>query len=426
MWTIAVVWLSFLLLSGLEQLFIVHGEQLLHARSPEANGYVNAVYFTNWGVSQSNYHPQDLPVLKITHLLYAFVGARADGTVHSIDPAADVQNSSSDDSGSMSDSNAHGCVKDIFYLKKQNPHLKAILSIGGWTLSSTFPAAASTAATRTIFATSAVELMKDWGFDGIDVDWEYPAGEVEANNFLLLLQAIRKELDLYASRHARNHHFELSIAAPAGPSHYGVLPLSDIGNVVDHINLMGYDYAGSFSATTGHTANLYPNEAVPGSTPFSSDTAIKAYLAAGVPSRKLVLGMPLYGRSFENATGLGQSFTSSEEGSHEKGAWDYKDLPRSPSVKMFCDEKAVGCYTHDNNTNQLISFDIPAIVEKKVAYIKNLRLGGSMFWEASGDRTGSCSLIGTSHSALGSLDKSKNWLDYPTSRYDNIRQSGLS
>ncbi|KAH7459192.1 Chitinase 1 [Fusarium oxysporum f. sp. matthiolae] len=309
----------------------------------------------------------------------------------------------------MSDSNAHGCVKEIFYLKKQNPHFKAILSIGGWTLSSTFPAAASTAATRTIFATSAVELMKDWGFDGIDVDWEYPAGEVEANNFLLLLEAVRKELDLYASRHARNHHFELSIAAPAGPSHYGILPSPTL-----------------VTATTGHTANLYPNDAVPGSTPFSSDTAIKAYLAAGVPSRKLVLGMPLYGRSFESTPGLGQSFTSSEEGSHEKGAWDYKELPRSPSAKMFCDEKAVGCYSYDNNTNQLISFDIPATVEKKVAYIKDLRLGGSMFWEASGDRSGSCSLIGTSHSALGSLDKSKNWLDYPTSRYDNIRQSGLS
>ncbi|KAI8404618.1 hypothetical protein FOFC_16113 [Fusarium oxysporum] len=61
---------------------MVHGEQLLHPRSPEANGYVNAVYFTNWGVSQSNYHPQDLPGSKITHLLYAFVGARADGTVY--------------------------------------------------------------------------------------------------------------------------------------------------------------------------------------------------------------------------------------------------------------------------------------------------------------------------------------------------------
>ncbi|KAK7575320.1 hypothetical protein V3481_017284 [Fusarium oxysporum f. sp. vasinfectum] len=224
--------------------------------------------------------------------------------------------------------------------------------------------------------------MKDWGFDGIDVDWEYPAGEDEASFF---------------------KQFEK----------------------IDHINLMAYDYAGSFSATTGHTANLYTNDAVPGSTPFSSDTAIKAYLAAGVPSRKLVLGIPLYGRSFENTDGLGQNFTTSEEGSWEKGTWGYKELPRNPSAKMFCDQKAEACYSYDPNTKELISFDIPAIVEKKVAYIKELGLAGSMFWEASGDRSGSCSLIGTSHSALGSLDSTKNWLDYPASRYDNIRESRL-
>jgi chitinase len=265
--------------------------------------------------------------------------------------------------------------------------------------------------------------MTDWGFDGIDIDWEYPAGQVEANNFLLLLKAVREELDFYASKHASNHHFELSIAAPAGPDHYQVLPLADIGNLVDHINLMAYDYAGSFSVTTGHTANLYANNAISGSTPFSTDTAIQAYLAAGVPSQKLVLGMPLYGRSFENTHGLGQSFTASEEGSWEKGVWDYKDLPRSPSAKMYCDKNAEGCYSHDRNTNQIISFDIPAAVERKVTYMKKLGLGGSMFWEASGDRSGSCSLIGTSHTALGSLDNTKNWLKYPTSRYDNIREN---
>ncbi|TVY74099.1 Chitinase 1 [Fusarium oxysporum f. sp. cubense] len=425
MWTMPVVWLNFLLLSVFQQFLTAHGEPLMVTRSAEANGYVNTVYFTNWGVSGRNYEPKDLPVSSITHLLYAFVGARADGTVYSIDPEADIQKNLGGDPGTMPNSNAYGCVKEIFHLKKQNPHFKVLLSIGGWTLSSTFPAVASTSVTRKKFASSAVELMKDWGFDGIDVDWEYPAGEDEASNFLLLLQAVREELDFYASKYARNHHFELSIAAPAGPDHYRILRLSDIGNVVDHINLMAYDYAGSFSATTGHTANLYTNDAVPGSTPFSSDTAIKAYLAAGVPPRKLVLGIPLYGRSFENTDGLGQKFTTSEEGSWEKGTWGYKELPRSPSAKMFCDQKAEGCYSYDPKTNELISFDIPAIVEKKVAYIKELGLAGSMFWEASGDRSGSCSLIGTSHRALGSLDSTKNWLDYPVSRYDNIRESRL-
>ncbi|RYC79673.1 hypothetical protein BFJ63_vAg17446 [Fusarium oxysporum f. sp. narcissi] len=91
MWTMPVVWLNFLLLSVFQQFLTAHGEPLMVTRSAEANGYVNAVYFTNWGVSGRNYEPKDLPVSSITHLLYAFVGARADGTVYSIDPEADIQ-----------------------------------------------------------------------------------------------------------------------------------------------------------------------------------------------------------------------------------------------------------------------------------------------------------------------------------------------
>jgi chitinase len=323
-----------------------------------------------------------------------------------------------------SESNAYGCVKQIYRLKKKNRHLKVLLSIGGWTWSANFPTAASTAATRKRFANSAVEIMKDWGFDGIDVDWEYPAGDVEANDMLLLLKAVREELDLYGDKSAPGHHFELSIAAPAGPEHYGVLRLADIGALVDHVNLMGYDYAGSFSDASAHAANLYANDGIPGSTPFSTDAAVKAYLAAGVPAHKIVLGMPLYGRSFQSTVGLGERFNGVGQGRWGEGVWDYKELPRSASAKMYCDNKAQGCYSYDSNTRELISFDTPEVVKKKVAYLKTSGLGGSMFWEASGDRSGACSLIGTSHDALHSLDKSENWLHYPASKYRNIA-SGL-
>ncbi|GKU12709.1 unnamed protein product [Fusarium langsethiae] len=102
--------------------------------------------------------------------------------------------------------------------------------------------------------------MKDWGLDGIDVDREYPTGLIEANNMILLLEDIRKELDLYADKSAPGHHSELSIAAPAGPQHYRILKLADIGKAVDHINLMTCDLTGSFHVIAGHTANLFTNE----------------------------------------------------------------------------------------------------------------------------------------------------------------------
>ncbi|KAH7204844.1 endochitinase 42 [Fusarium redolens] len=106
--------------------------------------------------------------------------------------------------------------------------------------------------------------------------------------------------------HVPGYHFQLTIAAPAGSSHYSKLRLADLGRIVDYINLMAYDYAGSWSSIASHSANLYANTDLPQSTPFNTDNTVKAYLDAGVPSHKLILGMPAYGRSFISASGIGE------------------------------------------------------------------------------------------------------------------------
>jgi chitinase len=261
--------------------------------------------------------------------------------------------------------------------------------------------------------------MKDWGFDGIDVDWEYPANDTEASNMVLLLQAVRKELDAYSKQYASGYHFQLSIAAPAGPENYGKLKMRELGAVLDHINLMAYDYAGAWSAFSGHQANKYANAKIPNATPFNTDQAVKAYVGGGVPSGKMVLGMPIYGRAFQNTGGLGQTYSGVGSGSWENGIWDYKALPKAGASLVY-DRDAQASYSYDANTKELISFDTPGMVENKVLYVKNKSLGGSMFWEASADKTGADSLLGTSSKTLGSLDNSNNCLTYPNSRYANI------
>ncbi|KAK7423028.1 Chitinase 4 [Neonectria punicea] len=384
-----------------------------------ATGYANSVYFVNWGIYGRNYQPQNLPASQISHVLYSFMNLQADGTVYTGDSYADLEKHYPDDSWNEPGTNAYGCVKQLFLLKKANRKLKVMLSIGGWTWSVNFPAAAGSAATRDRFAKSSVTLMKDWGFDGIDVDWEYPANDTEASNMILLLQAIRNEMDSYAAQYASGYHFQLSIAAPAGPENYSKLHLKEIGAVVDHVNLMAYDYAGSWSAYSGHNANLYAATSNPNATPFNTNDAVKAYVAGGVPAQKLVLGMPIYGRSFQNTAGIGQTFSGVGSGSWENGVWDYKALPKNGASVSY-DSTAQAYYSYDSGTRELISFDTPSMVTTKVSYLKGLGLGGSMFWEASADKTGSDSLIGTSYTSLGGLDTTQNCLSYPNSRYGNI------
>lgn len=318
--------------------------------------------------------------------------------------------------------NAYGCVKQFYQLKKQNRNMKVVLSIGGWTWSTNFPAVASSAATRSTFARSAVTTMKDWGFDGIDVDWEYPADATQADNMVLLLQAVRQELDAYAAKSAGGYHFELSIAAPAGPTNYNLLRMQALGQVLDHVNLMAYDFAGSWSNFSGHDANLFANPNNPDSTPFNTDDAVRAYINGGVPANKIVLGMPIYGRAFVSTDGIGKPYSGVGGGSWENGIWDYKVLPKAGATVSY-DNVAKGYYSYDASTRELISFDTPDMVQQKVSYLKGKGMGGSMFWEASGDRKGSGSLIGTSRQALGALDSTQNCLTYPDSKFDNIRNN---
>lgn len=376
------------------------------------------------GIYARNYQPADIPANKITHLLYSFLNLRADGTVFSGDTYADLEKHYPDDSWNDVGNNAYGCVKQLYKLKKANRNLKVMLSIGGWTWSTNFPAAASTAASRATFAKTSVAFLKDWGFDGIDVDWEYPANAQEADNMILLLQAVRDELDAYSAQYAGGHHFELSIAAPAGATHYEKLKLAELDGVLDYINLMAYDFAGSWDTTSGHQANIYPSSSNPASTPFSTTNAVDAYLAGGVAPEKLILGMPIYGRAFVGTDGPGKPFTGVGEGSWENGIWDYKALPQAGATVEY-DDEAGATYSYNPSTRTLISYDTPDMIREKVAYLKSLGLGGSMFWEASADKTGADSLINTAVDSLGGIDTTQNQLDYPNSIYDNIK-NGLN
>ncbi|KAI5918016.1 chitinase [Camillea tinctor] len=389
-----------------------------------ASNFQNTVYFTNWGIYGRNYQPAQLPVSQINQVLYSFANLRTDGTVYASDTYADLEKHYDGDSWNDVGTNAYGCIKQLYKLKKDNRHLKILLSIGGWTYSPNFAGAASTDATRATFAQTAVALMKDWGFDGLDIDWEYPADDTEAENMISLFKAVRNELDSYSAQYADNYHFLLTAAVPAGPTNYQKLKLSEMAPLLDHFNLMAYDYAGSWDTTSGHQANLYPNSDNPTATKFSTEKAVTDYIAGGVPAEKIVLGMPLYGRAFEATDGIGQAYSGVGAGSWENGIWDYKVLPRSG--QEIYDEASGATYSYDSASKELVSYDNVAMVQRKITYLQGKGMGGSMFWEASGDRNDTGSLITTAYTAQGgdgSLDKTQNCLSYPNSIYDNIKNN---
>jgi chitinase len=388
----------------------------------EARGVAkrNMLYFTNWG-TYGGFHPQNLPVKEITHVLYSFAKVDAkDGTVQSSDTWADVNKQYSGDTGGGN--NAYGCVKQLYILKKQNRNLKVLLSIGGFDGSPALASGVSTQNGRKRFISTAVKLITDWGFDGIDIDWEYPVNAQEARNYVLLLNNLRKALDKYSNDNKLNYRFLLTVASPAGSSHYNTMDLKNMDPWVDAWHLMAYDYAGPWDSTTGHQANVFASRKNPLSTKLSTDATLNDYIAAGVSPNKIHLGMPLYGRSFSNTAGLGKPYDGVAGSSNSPGIYLLKDLPRPGAVTTY-NADLMASYTYDRKMRELVTMDDLQSAQAKAGYINQRNLGGAFYWEASGDRAGSASVVAGVGRTLGTLERSNNLLKYPTSVYDNIRNN---
>ncbi|CAK4068867.1 unnamed protein product [Aphanomyces euteiches] len=398
----------------------------------------SVVYYMEWAIYQRDFKIFDLDWSRITHVNYAFGRPRDDGTVDLFDTwaATDKRYLDHNDSWNDAGNNVYGTFGQGNKMKKQFRNTKFGLSIGGWTLSDKFSNIASTDAGRRTFAASAVNLMLDLGLDFIDIDWEYPVEGGNPSppvphrpndiaNYVALLQAIRDEFKKLPFQ------AQLSVASPVGPANYRHWDFAKICNLVDHINVMAYDMAGSWSAYTDHQANLYQDPNHPEGDVYSVDGAIQDYIKKGCSPDKIVMGMPLYGRSFENTDGLYSKFTPpSNRGSwvagngDGAGVWDYKALPLPGAVEYF-DEKLVAAYSYDADQRMFVSYESPISLAAKLDYIKKQGLGGAMFWAGDADaRAGSArSLIAQVYNTFGKNNMAfeENNLHYPTSKYDNIR-----
>jgi chitinase len=155
-----------------------------------------------------------------------------------------------------------------------------------------------------------------------------------------------------------------------------------------------YDYGVSGAHVASHNSNWNTSSGNPSSTPLNSDQAITDYIEAGIPAEKIVVGMPLYGRSFANTDGPGTPYSGVGQGTWESGVYDYKALPLL-GAEIKTDHAIAASWSYNSSQRVMISFDTPFITATKTGYIRTRGLGGAMWWEASGDKLGNESLVST-------------------------------
>ncbi len=357
-------------------------------------------YFAAWSVYGRDYHVADLPAAQLTHVNYAFANVSAAGEIELGDPYADTDKAYPGDG--WEPGQRRGSFHQLELLKQKHPHLKAMISVGGWTWSGRFSDVALTAASRKKFAASCAAFVEAWGFDGVDVDWEYPVtGGLDTNqrrpedghNYTLLLAELRQALDQKGE--ALGRRLELSIAAPAGPAIYEGMELAELSKSTDFINIMAYDFQGGWSPRTGFNAPLYaaPEDPSPASERDSLNVAAaaSAYVARGVARDKIVIGVPFYGRGWAGVTpthaGLFQPFSGLPQGTWEAGVFDWKDLAANylPKATRTFHAGAQVPWLFDAKSGLMISYDDPESIGLKAGYVKQEGLGGVMIWEMSGD-----------------------------------------
>jgi chitinase len=359
-------------------------------------------YFPQWGVYERRYVPLDLiksgSINSLTQIDYAQANIKDNACIVA-DQLADMNfafkaEDSIDGKADAPDSLLRGNFHQLQLLRKQYPKLRIIVSIEG--KKELFEEAAKPE-NRVAFVHSCVARFLEGHiaagvetpqlFDGIDVDWEYPTAET-ADNFYGLMAEFRRQMDAVAFKSAVNRAgtmhrgFTLSIASGAARKAIDPIDWARVAKDVDQIGIMTYDFQGPWSHDTGFIAPL--RSANPKDD--TVQTVVDAYLAAGVPSHQILLGLPFYAYQWHNVT------PNATNGLYSKGDPKHGNLNQSTATdllaanakaKLYRDEVSQAPWIYDGNN--FLTFEDPISLRAKEAFARDRKLGGVMIWELSGD-----------------------------------------
>jgi chitinase len=376
-------------------------------------------YYTNWSGYARNYLVSDLvktgAAARLTQINYAFGFVDAQGNCIPSDAWADYQrpftaeqsvNGQADQPGQV----LNGNLNQFKELKKKYPKLRISISLGGWTGSAHFSDAALTPASRAAHVKSCLDMWLKGNlpglpagaakgiFDGVDLDWEWPASEgnpgnvirpEDKQNFTALVHEYRTQLDKLSGRPGK---YNLTAFLPANPT------MIDKGFEVRKLfkdltfgTTQGYDYHGPWETLTNQQSAIDGPKGDPTTPEFSSQVTIDAYLSRGAPRDQLVMGVPFYSHGWTGVTnanhGLFQPSTGPAPATYEAGTEDYGLLKAHLSdYTVYRDNRAGFAWLFDGTT--FWTWDDPVEMARKAKYISHRDLGGAMIWSLDGDSNG--------------------------------------
>jgi chitinase len=334
---------------------------------------------------RDNYQPQNLPLDKLTHIIFSFTEV--------IDNEMKFRNFASGDKLTL-----------LVDQKKNHPHLKVMIACGGWGGSGGFSDMAATADNRKVFVKSVIEFIEEYKLDGLDMDWEYPgmygAGNPyrpeDRENFTYLMKELRESMD------ATGKKLLLTFASAGWKKYYDYVDLDEVMKYADYMNVMTYDAVGGGTPYTAHHTNLgwvkpehlkgTPAESIIEERdykldPRSAEKIISFCIEKGVDPKQIVIGGAFYGKGWKGVppdnNGLYQSNTGPLRNvTYSKIVEEYED---KNGYIRYWDPIAKAPYLYNKEKEEFITYEDKTSIKLKTEYAIEHGLCGIMFWQLRSD-----------------------------------------
>ncbi|MFF2886244.1 glycosyl hydrolase family 18 protein [Paenibacillus sp. NPDC057967] len=385
------------------------------------SNYTNVTYYISWAAYTSadsrNFQPEDMDVSQVTHINYAFADicwkkVGSNGRDCQVDKSEDAEELPYDiplqdryvHDGEMIVGDKMVDIQNFnkfAAIKEENPHLKLLVSVGGWTFSNHFSDMAASEETRRAFAASAVKFLRAYGLDGLDIDWEYPVEGGESDNihrpednvnFTLLMKTVREALDAAGSEDGK--YYLLTIASLQADSFIANADLPNSSKYLDFVNIMTYDFSGSWTKLAHHNSPLYYDPKHPGASAKRNNVRGGAvgHLNGGVEPHKLVLGVPYYGKGWIGCPEAGQyqeCEAFADFGTWESGLFEYDDIEdnylKNPKFQHYWNEASKVSYVYSKEDKLFIGYNDVTTMMYTASLVKTLNLAGVMSWDITND-----------------------------------------